>query len=350
MHADYLIIGQGLAGTLLAHQLRKADQRVVVMDDANPRSSSNVAAGIVNPITGRNFVKSWRIDELIPCARETYRELEALLGVSFFRERKVFRALSNKGEENDWLGRTALPEYKPYLGEDEPVEPWMDKLKKPAGGYGLVLQGAQVGASTLISAYRQMLQREHSFYEAVFDANQLHLSSEQIRYGEFSARCIVFCEGYRAKYNPLFPHLPIKGDKGQVLIARIPGLNLGDLVKQDVFFVPLGEDLYWIGATYEHVFEDELPTEAATQKLIQQLENQLLIPFEVLESRSAVRPTVKDRRPLLGQHKEWPNVFVFNGLGTKGSSLGPFWARHFTHFLLGQSALDPAVDINRFAG
>lgn len=344
---DFLIVGQGIAGTLLAHFLESEGQSVRVVDDGYQRSASRVAAGIINPVTGRRFIKSWRIDELAPFARQTYRRLEDLLGISVYHEKPLIRSIFSIGEENDWIARTGDPAYGAYLQDRAKLETYQAKIVA-ARDYGEVLQAAQVNLTALIEAYRGRLRAGGQLVVGAFDFKGLVLSSGTAAYRGHHFRQVVFCEGIRANANPFFNYLPFKGDKGEVLIVRIPGARFEKILKHRVFIVPLEDDLYWIGATYVHQFVDDLPTAEGRETLEDRLRATLTIPFKVVEQRAAIRPTVKDRRPFLGCHPEFPQLAIFNGLGTKGTSLGPFWAHHLTQFLVNNAALDPEVDIRRF--
>ncbi|MBP6403894.1 MAG: FAD-binding oxidoreductase, partial [Bacteroidia bacterium] len=84
------------------------------------------------------------------------------------------------------------------------------------------------------------------------------------------------------------------------------------------------------------------------QKLTEQLDEILKVPYRVISQKAGVRPTVKDRRPLLGLHPQHPGVYVFNGLGTKGVSLGPFFASHFVNYLEDETDLSEEVNVQRF--
>ena len=112
--------------------------------------------------------------------------------------------------------------------------------------------------------------------------------------------------------------------------------------------MPLQDDTYWIGSTYGWDFADDLPTDEAYHFLKERLEDVLKTDFEIIEHRAAIRPTVKDRRPFLGIHPEFKQLALFNGLGTKGASLGPFFANHMAMHLVKGETVDPMVDIGRF--
>lgn len=349
MTSDFLIIGQGLAGTLLAHFLEQAGRKVHVADEYDERSATQVAAGIINPITGRRYVKSWRVDELIPFARETYRALELKLNISIYHERNILRALFNSREENDWLARTGEEGYSEYMLDAARPGEYAEQTV-PAYSYGEVRHSAQVDVGALADAYREYLQEKKAITEERFEYEKLEMSGKGVRYGDFEAETAVFCEGHWAGQNPFFNYLPFGGAKGEVLIVRIPGAGFEKILKHRVFIVPLKDGLYWVGSTYSWKYEDDSPTAEGRRYLEERLKDILKAPFEVVGHRAAIRPTVKDRRPFLGRHPEFPRLALFNGLGTKGASLGPFWAKHMADFLTENVKLEEEVDIRRFGG
>jgi glycine/D-amino acid oxidase-like deaminating enzyme len=345
---DYLIVGQGVAGTLLAHFLQSQACRVHVIDEYSEHAASQVAAGIINPITGRRYVKSWRVDELIPFALQTYRELEAKLGIQIFHERNIIRTLFNSREENDWLARTAQPGYEDYMLDQAVLDEYATHTLL-AYSYGEVTQSGQTDLRKLTHAFREQLKQQGALTESAMVYDDLKVEADQVVYGDLQARRLVFCEGAQGASNPFFSYLPFGGAKGEVLLVRIPDVDFEKILKHRVFIVPLAEkDHYWIGSTYGWKYDDARPTEKGRSYLEERLRDVLQTPFEVLHHRSAIRPTVKDRRPFLGQHPEMKPLYLFNGLGTKGASLGPFWARHMVDFLEKGQALDTQVDITRF--
>ncbi len=344
---DLLIVGQGLAGTLLADALMRKGHSFHMIDKRMPGTASQVAAGIINPITGRRFLKSWRFDDLLPVAKEVYARLEHDLGIKVFRRMPLLRSIFSVREENDWLARSADPLYADYIRETADLGNYKGLLQ-PARGYGEVLQAGQVDLSALLDAFRERLVGKGWITNARFDPAQLFLEKEKISYGALRARFVCFCEGYRGAENPWFGHLPFKGDKGDVLIVRFPEARFDRILKHKVFIVPLPDQKYWVGSTYVHRFDEPGPLPDGRRILEERLRETVRTPFVVEQHLAAVRPTVSDRRPLIGRHPEEPRLLIFNGLGTKGASLGPFWARHMVDFIFRDSQLDPEVDISRF--
>ena len=345
---DYLIIGQGLAGSLLSWLLLQEGQNVVVVDEHRPRAASHVAAGIINPITGRRYVKSWMIEILLPVARSTYKSIEQEFGISIFHERNILRCLFNSREENDWLARSGEPSYAPYMLDEAELGGYQS-LTELAFSYGELRQSAQVDLPLLVSVLRNYLREKGVLMEAAFDYDALEIKSDAVSYKDINAKKVIFCEGRLGAENPYFSYLPFNLAKGEVLFIRIPEAHFEKLLKHRVFIVPVKDDLYWVGASYDWDFEDEEPTPEGGAFLRERLEDILKVPFEVVTHTAAIRPTVKDRRPFLGLHPEFPALAIFNGLGTKGASLGPYWAKRFCQFLLKEERLDEAVSINRFA-
>lgn len=346
MH-DFIIVGQGLAGTLLSYFLEKAGKDVLVIDQPDPHAASRVAAGLINPVTGRRYVKSWKIDQLLPFAEKTYHDIEAAYDISIYHPRNILRTLFNQREENDWLLRTAEPGYEKYMLDRADLGPYTENTV-PAFSYGEVQGSAQVNLPLLIERHRHQLMEKGRFLETVFDYSALKIKEDRIEYGDFSAKKLIFCEGHKSITNPFFNYLPFRGAKGEVLIIKTPEVTFHKIIKHRVFFAPIGEGLYWIGSSYNWDYDNPEPTAQGKAFLIDRLNDFLKTPYEIVEHRSAVRPTVKDRRPFLGVHPEISNLYIFNGLGTKGTSLGPFWAKALQEYLTEGKELDPAVDIQRF--
>lgn len=343
---DFIIAGQGLAGTLLAHFLEQEGCQTVIIDNGHRTCASKVAAGLINPVTGRRLVKSWMIDELLPFARQTYREIEQQLGIICYHERPILRALFNHREENDWLARTADPSYGAYLGEPQNMEKIL-RDTEPAFAYGELKQTGQVDLSLLLDSYAAHWQAKGKYLHQEVIYSELIITPEDVTYAGFTAPQLVFCEGAGALQNPFFRNLPFSGAKGEVLIVHIPKIDWQQILKHRVFIAPLGDDLYWVGATYNWKYANDQPTAEGATYLQERLADILRVPYTVVDRRAGIRPTVKDRRPLIGIHPEIPALAIFNGLGTKGASLGPFWAYHFGQVLLKKGNLDPAVSIAR---
>ncbi len=308
------------------------------MDAPGQTSASSVAAGIINPITGRRFVKSWRVDELLPEALALYRELEEYLGTPIWYDLPLLRTLFNRGDQNDWLARSGDDGYEKYMDDDPPLGQ-LPRLTEPAFAYAGVRHTARVDVGHLVACYRKFLIREGRLLAEEVDYTHLPTGYDRI----------IFCEGWRSRFNPHFSFLPPGGSKGEVLIVKTEAPLLNSMFKHRVFLVPRSDGTYWIGATNQNQFRDDSPTPSARQFLLDRLSEVLTVPFEILEHQAAVRPTVRDRRMIIGQHPAHPEWYVFNGLGTKGASLAPLGSRWLLNLLETGIPVPDEVSVDRFA-
>lgn len=354
----YIVVGQGVAGSVLAYFLRKNGQKVLVFDEITEgvSSASKIAAGVINPITGRRFVKSWRMDALLPVAKRTYQDLEKLLNVPLWHARDIVRTLRDTEEENNFLLRSTYPDYQDFCGEI------VDNLGfthlHPFHALAALKNGAQVNLPFFVSEFRRYLIDNQSFVNEKISFDDLIIADDSVVYKNIKAKKIIFADGAAGATNPYFSWLPFNLDKGELLLVRIPNLDFKCIFKNKISIVPLhdvgsdglmnNENLYWVGATNAWQFENDWPTEANKQLIMNELCEILNCSFEVVAHQAAVRPTVRDRRPFIGLHPEMPSVGIFNGFGTKGASLIPFFAEHFVDSLLNNVLLDKEIDIQRF--
>ena len=349
MKYDYIIVGQGIAGTMLAHFLIENKQNILVIDNHHLTASSKVAAGIVNPITGRRYVKSWMFDTLLDFAHKTYQILGESLNISCFEERNIVRVLFNNKEANDFYARSGEVGYDEYMLEHAEMSEY-ENILNPVFSLGEVTHSGKVNLGEILVAFRQKLEANNQLLSEQFNFEDLSIYDDGVNYKTIEAKNIIFCEGIKGTENPYFKHLPFNGAKGQVLIVRIPNFQPAKICKHRLFVVPLKEDLFWVGATNENQYTDDFPTEKGRVNLEKKLQKIVKVPYEIISHQAAIRPNIKDRRPLIGRHPLFHRLFIFNGLGTKGSSLAPYFAHHFVMYLLHEEPLMKAVDIERFNG
>lgn len=338
-----LVIGQGIAGTLLAWTLQRHGVSVTVSDGFLPGASSVPAAGIINPVTGKRFVKSWRFETFFPQAQQVYQTLSTILGRPLLTHSPIIRLLTTPEEVNDWSARCSQPDYQAYLGEPQSAGSWEPLLKR-GFHYGEILQAGRVDFPALLSGMREKWLKDGSFLEK-------NITPDQVPGLLKSFDKIIFCEGFRGMDNPYFPNLNWRVAKGEALIIRFPNhpeaASIRHMLKKTVMVAPVGNGLFWVGGTYQWHFPDLEPSEGERNYLLEHLHQMIDVPYEMVGHVAAVRPTVKDRRPLLGESPVLPGVYLFNGMGTKGALLAPYWAAHFAEYLLNGAALDPEADLKR---
>lgn len=336
---DYLIVGQGIAGTLLAHFLLKRGRRILVADNYNLSSSSNIAAGLFNPVTGKRFVKTWKADSVLPFAAKIYDELEAELNDRFYFSKNILRVLAGPDDINLIMNKSKIPEYKSYFNQDSETE-------QP--GIVEITGAGYINMVPLIKLFRSRLLLGNELVECSVTNEDLDFEGERILWNNNSFEKIIFCDGYKASFNPFFSWLPFVLSKGEILIIHSRDFKQSKIWMKDVFVLPLGDDFYKVGSTYQWDNLNEFPTETGKRELTGKLDSLLKCSYEIVEHYAGIRPTVKDRKPLIGMHPNYFNVGIFNGLGAKGASLAPFMAHHFVEYLEDGKPLDMEVDIKRF--
>lgn len=330
---DFLIVGQGIAGTLLAWNLKKRGHTVLVMDSGHQNSSSNVAAGIVNPVTGKNFVCSWRVDEFLPEAMETYNEMSAELGKPVYTISNIIRTIDDALGENNWLARTADPRVSGYMLPQADASSFDGKVR-PAFSYAELTGTFHVHMPLILQSYKDVWKAEGSLTEQSFEHEALVMVGDHFRYNELSFKNIVFCEGFRVTNNPFFPEYPMVPSKGQAFLIRIPNAGFTKMYKDQIFLVHQYNDVYWAGGGYEKGAAVVGPTPEGYRLLKDQLDQILMIPYEIIEHKAGIRPTMRQRRPIVKAHDVHKGMYVFNGLGTKGGSMAPLIARRMSEALL----------------
>ncbi len=284
-------------------------------------------------------MRSWRIGELMQEARLLYGQLERDLGLRLWCDTPLVRTLFNRGEQNDWLARGGEEGYGEYL-DDTPALGNIPELTHPAFAYGGVRQTARVDLAALTAGYRDWLRTRARLREQPLD--YAHLPPSYDRY--------VFCEGWRVRDNPYFSHLPRGGTKGEVLLVRPEGPLLDRMLKHRVFLVPLADrGSYWVGASSANQFTDDTASPATAKYLADRLREVLRLPFTVEAHLAAVRPTVRDRRMIIGTHPTDSRLSIFNGLGTKGASLAPLGSRWLFDHLQTGASVPVEVSSQRFA-
>ncbi|MGB0836586.1 MAG: NAD(P)/FAD-dependent oxidoreductase [Flavobacteriaceae bacterium] len=342
-NVDYLIVGYGLAGMTLAKTLRAKGKSVVVITDQSQQSSL-VAGGVWNPVILKRFTPVWRGVEILKESLEFFTSLSEDLNLNLLHYFDTYRILSSVGEQNDFLAACDRPGLKEFL------EPQIFENTNPRihadFGLGRVNGTGMLQVKEMLDAYRDRLEKEDCFISAT--VNYDDIDPDHIQIGNIVAKKLVFCEGYGMADNPYFNYLPLQHTKGEVLIIHAPELKMDILLKAGVFILPLGNDLYKIGATYEHKDKTNEPSEKGKAILLERLAPMIDCPFEVVGQKAGIRPTVSDRRPLVGQHPVHKNLFVLNGLGTRGVMNAPFCARKLSELMLDSKPLDTDIAIDRF--
>jgi glycine oxidase len=342
---DYLVVGQGLAGSLLALLLQERGRSVVVVDNNHHYAASKAAAGIINPITGKRLNRPALINELMKRAFIVYPRIEEQLGLQLFCRRTVLRILQNAEEMERWNRQSSLLEYREYLSESPP-RPF--PLFRSKFGVFEVTQAAQLDIRGLILGVRQFLLAQQSLVDQPFCYSALNVFSDRIRWEQFTARYAIFCEGYRMAINPYFSEIELNPAKGETLILATSEFAEDRIVQHGkwIFRNVAGQIL--AGTTYQWDSLDEKPTEPARKEIERAIREFFVSDFETVEQRAGVRPVVRaDNRPVVGVHPRWPRLAILNGLGSKGALQAPFATQELVAALEDGKPVEREIDICR---
>lgn len=342
---DYIIVGAGLAGICFAETARQAGKKIIVID-GEKRSSSQVAGGMYNPVVLKRFTEVWKVREQLDIARPFFSGLEQKLRVKLDYQLPLYRRFMSVEEQNNWFEASDKPNLSSYLSAQ--------LVKNKHQGvqadfsFGEVLETGYVDTALLIASYRKYLIEEQQYICENFEYEQFSYEDKKVSYKGIEAKNIIFAEGFGMLENPFFKHLPLDGTKGELLIVRIPNLNFEQILKAGVFLIPIGDDLYKVGATYDWNDKSDAISTEGLNELLEGLRSVINLDFEVVEQVAGVRPTVKDRRPLVGQSELSSRIHILNGLGTRGVLLGPFLAKYLFKNIEEGVPLDSNISIDRF--
>lgn len=345
-NVDFIVVGQGLAGSVLSMKLMEQGYSVMVVDKTDLSLCSKVAAGIWNPVVFKRLTKSWMIDELLPELLSFYRQMELKWNEKLITERHIVKLFSEQQEVDLWK-KKAEGELNSYLDRTIYNEPIVG-IKDAGFGYSKVLKAGNLEVKLFLELTRRHLEKSKSLLDETFDHNVLRIA-DTITYKSIQTKNIVFTEGHLIVNNPHFNHIPFKPAKGEVLTITSQNLEIGtNIINKNAFLMNLKENEYKLGATYDWDHLNDSPGQEAKEELIAKFKRMSNAGYTIVKHEAGVRPSVIDRRPVLGAHPKYKNLYVFNGLGTKGVMLAPFFAEKLADHILSGTPLSNEFSVSRF--
>jgi glycine oxidase len=346
MEYDFLLIGQGLAGSVLSFRLLEMGKKVLVFDLPAENKSSRIAAGLYNPVTGKKMVKTWKADPLFEEVHQLYPRLEKILNTQFFHPRTIYRPFLSIEEQNEWMGWSGDPSMSHYIKAVKTSSQYQN-VNDPYGGI-LLNHSGYVDINNLLDHFASYLQMHDSLRQERFDETLLTIEGSKIYYQDIQAKALIYCNGLSAKQSRFFndlPFAPVKGEILQMSSAFVPK----EIINRGVFRISLGGNQVKLGSTYSWHDLDQGPTERAKLELFEKVDKLILNEEkEVLQHLTGIRPATKDRRPFLGKHPDYESVYIFNGFGAKGVTLIPYFSEIMINFMEHGIAPEKEVNINRF--
>lgn len=333
----YLIVGQGLAGTVLACIMEARGIPFHIVNDPSLSSASRIAGGIINPVVLKRLTVSADSDLLLKEATDLYAALGKEAGISFYRFLELVKIFGDARDREFWTERSRK-ELKDHVSGSICLEPYSKGIRSPEG-FSKVLTSGILNTQALLGYFEKkweskgVLKKERWNYD----------SPESTSY-----RSVIFCEGYLGMYNPWFREAGFAPAKGEILTVKIPGLDLKEIINKGVYIIPIGDDVYKVGATFSWHRFDDVPESGARSELEEKLSRILTLPYEVLKQEAGVRSATVGRNPIMGRHPHYPKLAIFNGLGTKAALLAPYYAKMLIDHLEVEQALPKDVDVKRF--
>ena len=321
---EFLVLGQGLAGSVLAITLLQKNIPCMVVADTAIESASEKAVGLVNPVTGRRMALSWNYSTVFPLAFQFYASAFQTLspgspaGSSFLQPFAISKALHTPEEMNFITGKSAWPGYESVFSVSAANGLLPDVFERTVGWCTTQL-GARLDVPLFLAKTQAFLKARGLFSNQTFEKEKLVLKAGLWHYGALRAKRVVSCLGLKCPWvgHGLWPV------KGQVFaLGGMPHLA-GHVQRTDKFFVPAEGGLVLAGSTYERGFAHLQTTEAGFEEIVANVKPEIKMGLRIHDSWAGVRPTTPDRRPIIKEIE--PGLFALNGLGSKGVTMAP-WA------------------------
>ena len=341
---DTIVVGMGIAGICYAETLHQHKKSFYVIDN-NKKGTSKIAAGILNPTVLKRYSMTWNGKFFYENAIIFFRKIENRYVKKLIFKYDILKVFSSFSDQNNWSVASNKPQLEEFL--ESKIQTKTIKGLITEFGYGLVKKCGRISTDNLISEFKNNF--KDNYLRKEFDYKKLFSDNKKIVYENIVAENIVFCEGYSVVNNPFFKNLPVRGSKGEFLIVKIPNLNLNKIIKRvSIFVMPLGNELYWVGATYDNTDKKSTPTELKKKLLIEKLESITTRPYKIIQHQASIRPTTIDRRPIIGSHTNHKNVYLLNGLGSRGILLAPTLSYWLYDHIYKSTQIPHEVDVKRF--
>lgn len=345
---DFIIVGQGLAGSLLAWRLMQRNQRVLILDNGLRDSASVIAAGIVNPVTGKRLVAPALIDTLLGTAHQLYRELETHFKRPFFTPLPMLRICQSEAELSYWRKRQGEPRYRHLFEAGLNSE----NLLRFSAAYGSFtqLQTGYLAIPELLHQLREEFSARDAYRRMELHNSQIEVRPHDVKLAGLHCRRLLFCTGFRAQENPWFSWLPFDLAQGDILSFETQVAMPTQIINAGKWLLPLDQHHFKFGSTFRWRPNHQLPSKAAATELLTAL--QRLDPYaaqhRLISQESGIRPGSRDKMPFIGLLQNPDRIGIFNGFGAKGSLLIPYYSAVFSDYLCDNAELPKEINLNRF--
>lgn len=348
-NVEFLIIGQGLAGSLLAWRLIQHGHSVLIIDPCLEQTASRTAAGLINPVTGKRLVKAGDVEQCLMAAKELYGNLADFFGLTFFHEKEQARLFQSDDDVSQWNKRKNQTDYAPFLAERFNTKD-KDYLKADSLGGFKQKKCGYLDTIALLDHLRRFFEDQGCFINEQVDLDELKINSSFIDWRGHTANKIIFCDGHHLQRNKWFSWLPLQPVQGEILTLQSTAPIPDEVVQFGKWLLPLANGKYKLGASWQWQPLDEQPNETASNSLLNACHEYFpqLKKDQLLKTSVGIRPGTRDKQPFLGHHPDNAKLLIFNGFGSKGSLMIPWYADRFSRYLIKGDSLPTSADINRY--
>jgi glycine/D-amino acid oxidase-like deaminating enzyme len=342
---DFLIVGGGISGINIAAKLQQYGKSFHLIDPCDFKNATAISAGIINPVTGRKFATQWNMDELIPLASKTYGGMEKMLHINCLQKTAVLKIHKSESGLEDWLQIKSTNQVSHFISEFTATAHLAKFIDYRFGGI-TITPAYFLDTKMLLNAFYKSI-NSHLIKSSFMHSDLIEVNGQFI-YNNIIYQHIIFCEGIHAMHNPYFDFIAFKPAKGECLIVEIPNFSTKEIIMKGIMLVPINKETYWVGATNTWNDLEPVGTASGKAELEAGLRDLLKVPYTILEHKSAIRPTIRDRAPAVGKHPTISNMFVMNGMGTKGTAYAPYYAAQLLAHIFNNTPINKEANVNRF--
>ncbi|UPA12397.1 NAD(P)/FAD-dependent oxidoreductase [Borrelia venezuelensis] len=345
MKYEFAVIGGGIAGSTLTYEILQRKKSVILFDNGAEKATT-VAGGLINPIMGRKMNIAWREPEIFTFAIQYYKEMEKNINCDFLKENPIFRPFTTKTQKDELISK---------IKSNENIKDFIMEIKNGKihdfsndNDGGILIKGAIMNTNLYIQTLKKYFIKYNAYIEAEINEDEIKTNDKSFIINEFKFKKLILTRGYKEKIARLFSYLPFKLAKGEILIIEMQGLNLKEIYNRHVSLIPLQDNKFYLGGTYEWKTLDTSTNEWAKKELINKLKKITNLNYKVIQHKAHIRPSTLDREPFLGEHPKYKNIFILNGFGTRGISMAAYLSKKILDYIENKSNLPTYYDIKRY--
>ena len=326
---EYIIIGQGLAGSAMAWRLYFNNKSFIIIDSQAKFSASKAALGIYNPITGRKNIKTWNAEILFKELEIFYKKIEKSLETKILYEKDIYRPFNNNKDVNDWDTRLGNNKYKKYL----------KKIDKN----GIVTNGSgYLDVKKYLKETKKYFEHIGRYKVNNIKNDDLLNKNNNVGIEGYNFEKIVMCRGINEKKMNLFSEIPLTPVAGNSIKIKSNHFSYY-ILNKGISVFNITKNKLFAGSTYDNGY-----TNKGTSYLKKKIKKIINNEFKSLKSYFGIRPASRDRRPLVGKHDVINNLYLINGLGSKGVSQSPYCSKELFDYIENNKKINEEINIDRF--